>query len=66
MSERDDQAGLEPAQLDGRNDIDPEAFRAAAHIVVDRIADYLAGVEAYPVLPLVEPGSIGPLFAIVV
>ena len=27
--------------------MDPEAFRAAAHRVVDRIADYLADVEAY-------------------
>jgi aromatic-L-amino-acid decarboxylase len=40
--------------------MDPEAFRAAAHVVVDRIADYLAGVEAYPVLPPIEPGSIAP------
>ncbi len=40
--------------------MDPEAFRVAAHAVVDRIADYLAGVEAYPVLPTIEPGTIGP------
>jgi aromatic-L-amino-acid decarboxylase len=53
---------LDAAQLTGLNDMDPEAFRAAAHAVVDRIADYLAGVEAYPVLPPIEPGSIGPLF----
>jgi aromatic-L-amino-acid/L-tryptophan decarboxylase len=51
---------LDPAQLTGHNDMEPEAFRAAAHVVVDRIADYLAGVEAYPVLPPIEPGSIAP------
>src|SRR3954447_23358525 len=42
--------------------MDPEAFRAAAHRVVDRIADYLAGVEGYAVLPPVEPGSIAAAF----
>ena len=54
--------GLDPEQVDGLNDMDPEAFRAAAHDVVDRIADYLAGIERYPVLPPIEPGSVGPLF----
>ena len=53
---------LDPQQVDGLNDMDPEAFRAAAHQVVDRIADYLRSVEQYPVLPLIEPGSIGPQF----
>ncbi len=43
-------------------DTDPEAFRAAAHVVVDVMADYLANVESFPVLPRVEPGSIVPLF----
>jgi aromatic-L-amino-acid decarboxylase len=38
--------------------MDPSAFRAAAHEVVDRIADYLRDVERYPVLPPIEPGSI--------
>ena len=42
--------------------MDPEAFRAAAHDVVDRIADYLATIETQPVLPAIEPGSVGPLF----
>jgi len=41
--------------------MDPEAFRAAAHVVVDRIADYLASVETYAVLPPIEPGSIAVL-----
>ncbi len=53
-------AALDPEQLDGFLDMDPERFRAAGHVVVDRIADYLANVEAYPVLPPIEPGTIGP------
>jgi aromatic-L-amino-acid decarboxylase len=47
-------------QHTGLGDMDPEAFRAAAHAVVDRIADYLRDVEQYPVLPPIEPGSIAP------
>jgi aromatic-L-amino-acid decarboxylase len=54
--------GVDPEQLDGLQDMDPEAFRAAAHRVVDRIADYLADIEAWPVLPPIEPGSIAPAF----
>jgi aromatic-L-amino-acid/L-tryptophan decarboxylase len=54
--------GLDPEQVDGRGDMDPEAFRAAAHDVVDRIADYLSTIESRPVLPPIEPGSIGPQF----
>jgi aromatic-L-amino-acid decarboxylase len=42
--------------------MDPDAFRAAAHAVVDRIADYLRDIERYPVLPPIEPGSISPRF----
>jgi aromatic-L-amino-acid decarboxylase len=56
------QSALDPAQTDGFLDLEPEAFRAAAHQVVDVMADYLAGVEARPVLPPIEPGSISPLF----
>ena len=51
---------LDPEQVDGLLDMDPERFRVAAHAVVDRIADYLAEVERYPVLPPIEPGTIGP------
>jgi aromatic-L-amino-acid decarboxylase len=40
--------------------MDPDAFRAAAHEVVDRIADYLRDIERFPVLPPIEPGSIAP------
>ena len=42
--------------------MDPEAFRAAAHAVVDVMADYLAAVERYPVFPPIEPGTLRPLF----
>jgi aromatic-L-amino-acid decarboxylase len=54
---------LDPAQVDGLLDMDPEAFRAAAHQVVDVMADYLASIERHAVLPPVEPGSLAPLFA---
>ena len=49
---------LLPAQIDGVGDMPPEEFRAAAHRVVDQMADFLAGIERFPVLPAVEPGSI--------
>lgn len=39
-------------------DIDPEAFRAAAHRVMDGIARYLSGAESYPVLSRVRPGDV--------
>ena len=42
---------LDPAQVDGLGDMEPEAFRAAAHRVVDLMADYLAGIEGFAVLP---------------
>ena len=46
------------SQTDGLGDMDPEEFRAAAHVAVDLMADYLAGLERFPVFPSVEPGSI--------
>ena len=49
---------LEPEQLTGLGDMDPEAFRAAAHRVVDLMADYLANVEREAVFPNPVPGSI--------
>jgi aromatic-L-amino-acid decarboxylase len=51
---------LDPAQVDGLTDLDPEAFRAAAHRVADLMADYLEGVERFAVFPSIEPGSIQP------
>jgi aromatic-L-amino-acid decarboxylase len=43
--------------------MDPDSFREAGHRIVDAIADYLATVEEYPVLPPIEPGTIAPQFA---
>jgi aromatic-L-amino-acid decarboxylase len=43
-------------------DMDPAEFRAAAHAVVDVMADYLETVESRAVFPPIEPGSLGPLF----
>ena len=45
------ESGLDAEQVEGLNDMDPEAFRAAAHTVVDRIADYLSTIESQAVLP---------------
>jgi aromatic-L-amino-acid decarboxylase len=53
---------LDVEQTDGLLDMDPEAFRAAGHTVVDLMADYLASVERFAVFPSVEPGSIAPSF----
>jgi aromatic-L-amino-acid/L-tryptophan decarboxylase len=61
-SQSDDAAGLDPEQTDGFLDMDPELFREAAHVVVDLMADYLAGIEQYPVFPAIEPGTITPRF----
>src|SRR5689334_9107990 len=36
----------------------PEEFRAAAHQVVDWMADYLRDIREYPVLPAVQPGDL--------
>ena len=51
-------ADLDPEQTVGLADMDPETFRAAAHRVVDLMADYIVGVERYAVFPGVSPGSI--------
>ncbi len=45
----------QPASID---DMEPEAFRAYAHQVVDWIADYLSNAESYPVLAQTAPGDI--------
>jgi aromatic-L-amino-acid decarboxylase len=54
--------GLDPQQISGLTDLDPEAFRAALHAVADVMADYAAHVEDYPVFPPIEPGSLAGLF----
>ena len=56
--------GIDEEQRSGLTDMDPEAFRAAAHAAVDLLADYLATVERYPVFPPVEPGSLRPMFPV--
>jgi aromatic-L-amino-acid/L-tryptophan decarboxylase len=43
-------------------DMEPAAFRSAAHAVVDVMADYLEGIETRPVFPAVEPGTLRRLF----
>ncbi|HEX5148001.1 MAG TPA: pyridoxal-dependent decarboxylase, partial [Candidatus Limnocylindrales bacterium] len=54
MTQRDDP---EP-----RLDMDPATFRAAAHAVVEVMADYLDTIEARAVFPAIEPGSLRSLF----
>jgi len=39
-------------------DMSPEEFRAAAHEVVNWMADYLAGIRERPVLPSIAPGAL--------
>ncbi|MGH2512867.1 MAG: pyridoxal phosphate-dependent decarboxylase family protein [Candidatus Limnocylindrales bacterium] len=53
---------LDVAGVAGLTDLDPAVFRAAAHAAVELMADYLERIERYPVLPVVEPGMIRPLF----
>ncbi len=52
---------LDPEQVDGLADMDPESFRAAGHAVIDHLADYLASVERHAVLPPIEPGAVAAL-----
>ena len=56
-------AALDEEQLTGFGDMEPEAFRAAAHQAVDIMADYLAGLGDRDVMPAVEPGQLRALFA---
>ena len=44
--------------MEERGDMDPREFRRYGREVVDWIADYLAGVDDYPVLARVRPGEI--------
>jgi aromatic-L-amino-acid decarboxylase len=47
-----------PLPPDSPADLPSSEFRAAAHRVADRIADYLEGVERYPVMPALAPGAV--------
>ena len=49
---------LDPAQLGGLGDMSPEQFREAAHATVDLLADYLAHLEDFAILPAIEPGAL--------
>lgn len=51
-------AALDAPLAPGLGDMPPEEFRRHAHALVDWMADYLAGVERYPVLAEAEPGEI--------
>jgi aromatic-L-amino-acid decarboxylase len=53
-----DIADLDPDQLVGVTDMDPAAFRAAAHRVVDLMADYIEDIERHAVLPAILPGAV--------
>jgi aromatic-L-amino-acid decarboxylase len=61
-SDGDRRHGLDAAQLDGLADMDPATFRAAAHEVVNRMADYLETLEERAVFPAIEPGTLRPRF----
>jgi aromatic-L-amino-acid decarboxylase len=61
---REPSPGVAIDQLESLGDMDPATFRAAAHAVVELMADYLESVERYPVLPAVEPGSLRPSFPV--
>jgi aromatic-L-amino-acid/L-tryptophan decarboxylase len=51
----------QPIETPG-GDMPPEEFRSHGHAVVDWIADYLAGIERYPVLARVRPGDVSASF----
>jgi aromatic-L-amino-acid decarboxylase len=59
---RPEAEALDEQQLSGVGDMDPEAFRAAAHAAVEIMADYLKGVGERAVMPAIEPGTLRPLF----
>ena len=55
-------AAADAAQVAGFTDMDVTNFRAAAHLVVELMADYLETVESRPVLPTLEPGALRTAF----
>jgi aromatic-L-amino-acid decarboxylase len=57
-----EQQDLDPGQR-GLGDMDPDAFREHGYAVIDRIADYLAGVGDLPVLSQVQPGDVAAKLA---
>jgi aromatic-L-amino-acid decarboxylase len=57
-----DATELDPEQLVGLADMDTDSFRAAAHRVVDLMADYIEDIERHAVLPPIAPGSVARQF----
>src|SRR5436190_301127 len=53
-----DTSALDPEQLAGLGDMDIDTFRAAAHRVVDLMADYVEDIERHAVLPSIAPGAV--------
>ena len=51
-------AADEPPRFIDAMDMDPEAFRRHGHAVMDRIAEYIAHPERWPVLPDIQPGTL--------
>ncbi len=62
MTESEAAGPAEPRPDDELGDVPVETFRVAAHDAVERMAEYLAGLERYPVFPAIEPGGLRPLF----
>jgi len=52
-----------PSPAPALGDMHADEFRRHAHTVVDWMADYLAGVEHYPVLSRVQPGDVAAQLA---
>jgi aromatic-L-amino-acid decarboxylase len=50
--------GLDAAQLAGQGDMPAGEMRAALHAAADLVADYLAGVERFAILPPIRPGDL--------
>jgi aromatic-L-amino-acid decarboxylase len=49
---------LDAAQGAAAGDMPVDALRSALHATADLVADYLAGIEDFPVLPRVAPGDL--------
>ena len=49
---------MDRGSFEALGDVDARDFRAAAHRVADMVADYLEGVERYPVSPSIRPGDV--------
>src|SRR3954453_20479539 len=58
QGDRDRSQFPRPIQSQGEKPMDSEGFRRHAHALVDWIADYMDGVEQYPVRAQVRPGEI--------